>query len=256
MAKAPEGICHLCGEYGPLSFEHVPPKSAFNDRPVLVSSIDNVWDVDFGDADAKLQGKIQQRGAGAYTLCGWCNSFTGRTYAPGFTAWCQQGMEIMYRASGRPMLIYMNYVLPLSVLKQICTMFFSVNTPRFREAHPWLEYFVLNRDSQALPEEYRVYAYFKGPGYPRSSGVAAWMRMDSGQTLALPEITFPPYGYVLCFDYVEPHPDLYDITFFRRFHYREFAVVNLRLSVLPTHLPMPGDYRSREQIGTGSGLSF
>lgn len=82
---------------------------------------------------------------------------TGSKYAPGFAAWCHQGMEIMYRASGRPTLIYMNYVLPLSVLKQICTMFFSVNGPQFREKNPWLEYFVLNRDSQALPEHYQVY---------------------------------------------------------------------------------------------------
>jgi hypothetical protein len=41
-------------------------------------------------------------------------------------------MEIMYRASGRPTLIYLNYVLPLSVLKQFCTMFVSVNGPLFR----------------------------------------------------------------------------------------------------------------------------
>jgi hypothetical protein len=37
---------------------------------------------------------------------------------------------------------------------------------------------------------------------------------------------------------------------------REFAVVNLRLPVLQTHLPLPGDYRSKEQIERGSALSF
>jgi hypothetical protein len=254
LAKAEEGNCHLCGNYGPLSFEHVPPESAFNDRPVLLGAIDDVWDTEFDDS--KLRGKIQQRGAGAFTLCRSCNSFTGYTWAPGFASWCHQGMEIMYRASGRPTLIYMNYVLPLHVLKQICTMFFSVNGPRFRERHPWLENFVLNRESQALPEEYRVYAYFMGAGHLRYSGVASWLQMDTGQQLVLSEITFPPYGYVLCFDHVKPHPDLYDITFFRRFHYREFAVVNLRLPVLQTHLPLPGDYRSKEQIERGSALSF
>jgi hypothetical protein len=254
LAKAPEGNCHLCGKYGPLSFEHLPPRSAFNDQPVLLGSIDSVWDA--GMDETKVKGKIQQRGAGAYTLCGWCNSFTGRNYAPAFTAWCRQGMEIMYRASGRPSLIYMNYLMPLSVLKQICTMFFSVNGPRFREKQPWLEHFVLDRESQALPDKYRIYAYFKGAGPLRSSGVAGWLRADSGQMLALSEISFPPYGYVLCFDDVRPHPDLYDITFFRRFRYGQFGVVNLRLPVLPTHLPLPGDYRSKEEIDSGSALSF
>jgi hypothetical protein len=61
LAKAEEGICHLCGKDGPLSFEHVPPESAFNDRPVLLGAIDDVWDTEFDDS--KLRGKIQQRGA-------------------------------------------------------------------------------------------------------------------------------------------------------------------------------------------------
>ncbi len=154
----------------------------------------------------------------------------------------------MHRASGRPSLIYMNYVFPLSVLKQICTMFFSVNNPRFREKNAGMEYFVLKRDTQALPEHYRVYAYFMGPGQPRASGVAGWLQMDAGRTHILSEITFPPYGYVLSFREAKPHPDLYDITFFRNYHYGEFAVVNLRLAVLPTHLPLPGDYRSQAEI--------
>jgi hypothetical protein len=28
-------ICHICGTYGKLSFEHVPPRAAFNDRRIL-----------------------------------------------------------------------------------------------------------------------------------------------------------------------------------------------------------------------------
>lgn len=35
MAKMPDGVCNICGNYGKLSFEHVPPKGAFNDRPVI-----------------------------------------------------------------------------------------------------------------------------------------------------------------------------------------------------------------------------
>ena len=32
---AQSGICHICGSDGPLSFEHVPPKLAFNEKPIL-----------------------------------------------------------------------------------------------------------------------------------------------------------------------------------------------------------------------------
>ena len=30
------GKCNLCGEVQQLSFEHVPPKSAFNNTPVFI----------------------------------------------------------------------------------------------------------------------------------------------------------------------------------------------------------------------------
>lgn len=30
-----EGICRICGEHKRLTFEHVPPQSAFNSNPVF-----------------------------------------------------------------------------------------------------------------------------------------------------------------------------------------------------------------------------
>ena len=33
-----EGICAPCGEFKKLSFEHVPPKSAFNNKPLFVQT--------------------------------------------------------------------------------------------------------------------------------------------------------------------------------------------------------------------------
>jgi len=38
--KSPDGVCHICGERGALSFEHIPPKAAFNNRPVVVLPFD------------------------------------------------------------------------------------------------------------------------------------------------------------------------------------------------------------------------
>lgn len=70
--------------------------------------MEKLLEADFDESRAG--GRIQQRGAGAYTLCGRCNNFTGRAYARHFAAWCHQGMEIMVQASGRPTLVYMDYV--------------------------------------------------------------------------------------------------------------------------------------------------
>jgi hypothetical protein len=44
------GKCHICGNTGQLSFEHVPPESAFNDKPIIMKPFEGG------------KGKIQQRG--------------------------------------------------------------------------------------------------------------------------------------------------------------------------------------------------
>jgi hypothetical protein len=39
-----------------------------------------------------------------------------------------------------------------------------------------------------------------------------------------------------------------DTTAFATFRYDEFAILDLRLPVLETLTPIPGDYRSREEL--------
>ena len=58
------GVCRLCGEYTKLSFEHVPPKAAFNDRPVVNANIKMLIkkEADLDD----VSGKMNQRGAGGF----------------------------------------------------------------------------------------------------------------------------------------------------------------------------------------------
>jgi len=120
MARKNEGKCHICGNVGPLSFEHVPPRRAFNERPVIKAQFEDI--VGLGP-DEPIRGKIQQRGMGEYTLCPTCNNNTGSWYGKNFVDWCYQGFEILLRSKGKPSLIYLNYLFPLRILKQI--RFFS-----------------------------------------------------------------------------------------------------------------------------------
>ena len=45
-----------------------------------------------------------------------------------------------------------------------------------------------------------------------------------------------------------PDNRLCEITFFSKFSYNEFKIINLDLKVLPTHLAYPGDYRTIKEI--------
>src|SRR5215470_5196886 len=114
-----------------MSFEHVPPKSAFNDSPILRSDFDKVVASENLD---DLRGVIQQRGSGAFTLCQKCNNDTGRWYGAAYAKWAEQAMRFIISARGRPSLEYPFSISPLRVLKQVVCMFFSVNSVTFHKA--------------------------------------------------------------------------------------------------------------------------
>jgi hypothetical protein len=240
------GRCQLCGQLGQLSFEHVPPRAAFNDRKVTVWSGDQLVNLGPGELPPG-QGHHQQRGAGNFTLCVRCNNDTGAWYVPQFVRWCYQGMDVLQRTSGRPSLIYLYRIQPLAVLKQVVTMFASLD-PGLMANQSDLRRFVLNRRARPLPPRVRCYAYFSFEGVSRSVGVAAHVQLDRGNTTLLSEMNFPPFGYVLTIDSLPPDPRLADISHFDQYLPDELAIKELRMTALPTHLPYPGDYRTRSEI--------
>ena len=230
---------------GPLSFEHIPPRKAFNERPVVRARFEEL--VGLGP-DEPIRGQTQQRGMGEYTLCPKCNNNTGSWYGKNFVDWCYQGFEILLRSKGNPSLLYLNYLFPLRILKQIITMFFSVNGAEFCDANPELVKFVLNRDKKYLSPKYRFFVYYNTSSRLRCSGVSARIDINTQNICVFSEMNYFPYGYVMTFDSPPPDQRLFDITHFSMCSYNEFKVTTLKLSVLPTHLWFPGDYRPKEQI--------
>lgn len=236
------GTCHICGNVGELSFEHVPPEKAFNNKPIKMGRF----------IDAKL--KIQQRGMGAYTLCEPCNNNTGSWYGTDFIDFCRKGMSILKRSNGNPTLIYIFPLYPLRIIKQIITMMFSANSSSFANEHSELVDFVLNKERKGLSSNYRFWIYYfvKG-GIPRMFGTSVLGQISTQATYLFSEITYPPYGYVMTLPNLEgenepPDTRLIEITDFVNYGYYEFDNREIKATPLPTYLQFPGDYRSSDAI--------
>lgn len=246
--KGQEGFCHLCGRFGPLSYEHVPPRSAFNDRSVIESP----WLDDLQRERGKRpkNSRVNQRGVGAYTLCRECNSLTGKWYGPHFARWVRHGADLLETSRCDISLTYLHYLLPLSVLKQIITMNFSINHHKWREEYPELEHFVRNRNRTYLDPKHRFFLYFNYDGGLRRIGGDETSRVfaRNSQILKVSEISHPPFGYVHTTDGSHPDRRLFEITHFKNYRYDEFSILPLRLQCLPTHLGITLDYRSYEEI--------
>lgn len=243
-----KGRCHLCGNYGTLSYEHIPPRKAFNEKPVIRVLLNEALTLGPG---VQAKGKIQQRGAGDFTLCPKCNNATGAWYGKDLIDWCYQGIEILDKAKGNPTLIYLYKLKPLNILKQIISMFFSINGPGIGDSHPELIKFVLNKKEKNLNPSFRFFCYFNIEGIFRSAEISAMIDANTQEITLLSEINFPPYGYVMTIDAKPPDKRLAEITHFSKYSYNELSTHYIKLPVLPTHLFYSGDYRSKEEIIDG-----
>ena len=249
MAKTVDGICHICGCYKKLSFEHVPPEAAFNDRRILHTAFEKVLESENLD---ELPGRVRQRGAGAYTLCGQCNSDTGSWYAGAYAKWAHQAMSFIIGARGRPSLAYPFTLFPLRALKQVVCMFFSVNGPLFQRQQPDLVRFVLNRESQEFPAHIRIFAFYTFSDRARTSSIAGLLRGFGGansRSYVFSEITFPPFGFVMTVgDLPPPEATFCNISGFSGFKYTDWRTgISMKLPLMPIYTLFPGDYRTREQ---------
>ena len=243
MPRERIGKCHICGRVGPLTFEHIPPRKAFNEKLVIKAKFKELVGI---GPNEPIRGTKQQKGMGEYTLCPVCNNNTGSWYAKDFVDWCYQGYDILFRSKGNPSLIYLNNLYPLRILKQIITMFFSINSPKFCDAHPELVKFVLNRDKKYLSQQYGFFVYYSISSRLKYSGVSA--SINTKNICVFSEMNYFPLGYVTTFDSPPPDSRLVDITHFSTYSYNEFKIMEIKLPVLPTNSKFPGDYRTKEQI--------
>lgn len=241
-----DGVCHLCGMYGPLTYEHVPPSSAYNDCRILEADINRMLGGNLVQELENPHGTYNQRGAGNYTLCSQCNNSTGSWYGHAYVDFVKRTYHI-------PMLVrHSNEITiniecePLKVLKQILVMFCSACGPGFAAKNPDLVRYLLNANSRSYPPSLSIsLALFdrRNSRASRRSGITGRLDIDGGKNI-FSEISFPPFNIVMCIDSEEPDKRLFNITSFKNYSYGERVAVTLRLYNLSVNSYFPGDYRA------------
>lgn len=234
------GKCLLCGKLRDLTYEHIPPKSAFNQKGIKVQLSEHLLDI-----ESPLFGKHKKapKGFGGYTLCSSCNNSTGEWYAKDFSDFAQQGMKIIKEAKPQYWIEGNYKVKPLNVLKQMLTMFMSADKGGYLQSQRDLVDFILNKKSQDLPDRFNVYLYSNISPYYRMLG---WCFVQdfkiSTVTNRWSEINFKPFGYFLTENSPSAHIDQVNISHFKGFAYDEEAEIVLKLPYLRVSSPNIGIY--------------
>ncbi len=244
------GECCICGCVGKLTFEHVPPEAAFNDRRVFQAKIEELLGGKWTPGTPITRGKYVQRGAGRHSLCAKCNNNTGAWYGTAYIDFARQAMILLHRSNGKLSLAYPYGIFPLRVMKQIVVMFFSACGPGLRKAHPDLVKFVLDRERRLLPKDIHIWAYLNDPvesTSTRQSGITGLMSLG-GDLHVFSEIAFPPFGLIMSFKAEPVHKGLCDITHFGHSSINTWDVVFLKLPVFPVVSFFPGDFRTVDEL--------
>lgn len=240
--KMQNGICRICKRRTELSFEHIPPKVAFNKYTKFRSIPFLEYIQNSHKKDYKPTAKLQQGGLGEYCLCRTCNSFLGTNYVPEYFKMTQVGMTVFKNKTFEKAKFTTIDISPLRFLKQVIAMFICINDSDFTDKEPELLKFIKDAKEKNLPSKFRVFMYLNNVGKFRNL-----TKMSTNTHGYVNELTFPPFGFVLSMEpnYLFP---LTEITHFKNLDESYKDEVHFELLNLPTHLPFPVDYRTQEEI--------
>lgn len=251
MGHKHKGICRVCGFYKELTYEHIPPKKAFNTEQVAFQTLQDIVQ---GHNHTKFR-----QGMGLYTLCEKCNNDTGGRYGEAFAEWTRQGFNYLDKLEGERTPIQLPFwIKPLNVIKQVTTMALATFGEEPALRHSELRQFVLNKERKYLPPNTKFYVYFNRTGKPRLASGAVVMNIKTNRgAVVQSEVTLPPFGYAVCGKMKNSLPmadywAICDITWFSQFDYNIWTCVYLKIPHLETHYPFPMDYRTREEIESKS----
>ena len=249
MAKNNYGTCSLCRKYGRLSYEHIPPKSSFNSRPVhavtgetLLSSGNRLpWDF------SGMRYENLQQGIGRYSLCSKCNNDTGAWYGNEYTN-LASAVHSAILSNVNSFVIEEFY--PLRFAKQVLSMFCSINSDCPDNTIGPLREIVLDKQKTGLDrKKYKLCMYFTKSALSKQAGISVVGNIQTGIFTTLSEITGYPLGFALYFDPVEGmHYNGFDITGFTDFQYDQKGRATFPLYLLEMNSWLPADYRSQDEI--------
>jgi hypothetical protein len=195
------GICHVCGKLGPLSFEHIPPRSTGNDHAVQIYSGEEVVKNSLTGSDdvRHLKWKSSQKGMGFYSLCESCNNYLGQNYVEEFNGIYGSVGNYVSTSEFKPEDLFVHFetdrLMPLAFCKQIISNFCSTTaTGSMLDCKNYL----LDRENVLFPERYRLHM-FVVPDRGSKRVFTGWqiLFLDDGSHYSVACLCVPPFAFKL-----------------------------------------------------------
>ncbi len=211
MSKIHNGICHICGKKGELTFEHIPPKKALNWARAKTY---NGYEALKKSQGAPAKYCNSQQGMGKPTLCQSCNNNTGAWYAQAYCDFAMDVFKSLYKIKplvhGDIVKFRFNNCPALQVVKQVVAMFCSLLS--YQDVHRLgFDKLLLERDCNTIDKnkfDLRMYLTSIKNGQVMC-GPTALRYNKNGiiQTQLVSDLSVYPFGFILN---LTPHIPVYD----------------------------------------------
>ena len=253
------GKCALCGLECELTFEHIPPRGAFNSSPARPVSGTELFKEEVLNNETRMPWDTsgmhydnQQQGMGRYSLCKTCNNNTGGWYGDSYVVFAKTvHTAMMNRTPNDPNGIGFREFYPLRFIKQVLSMFCSTMRPDDPQMEE-IRKFVLNKEATGLnKKKYKLCLYFTESTVMKHSGLTVVLRGDLQhlESMAMAEITAYPLGFILYFNPTDTWEYKgTDITECADFAYDEKADVVFPWTIKEMNDIYPETFRSRDEI--------
>lgn len=243
------GKCALCGKERELTFEHIPPRAAFNKK--RVKAVNGMHFMTRDGLPWEIEGlpySNLQKGMGWYTLCRECNNNTGAWYAVEYVTFAMVAATALQRRKAQEINGFeCRKFHPLRFIKQVLSMFCSLNIND--SALDDIRELVVNKTQKGIDKsKIKVCMYFTESNLGKFAGRTVLANLNTGITV-LSEIAVAPLGFVLYYEPSETGTFFgMDITNFCNYGYDDCVPVKFPLLVYEVNSWLPGDTRTKEEI--------
>lgn len=250
-----EGYCKICNKYGKLTFEHIPPKCALNDKEARIYTGDSFVELmcnknKYPWETEGIKYKLLQKGLGDYTLCSNCNNITGELYGEEYKKWFYTVLKLINDNKEQHMIaktvtIRLMNVYPGRFIRQILSIICSTYHG-FSSKFPYIKDLILNKDYIYNDKlGFRIYMYLlKNPynGYTGMTGIL----LSDGRIKMINEIDLYPFGFYLSLS--DTRENETEITNFINCNYDDCCEVEFTLNLHEKNNLIPTDFRTKEEI--------
>ncbi|MGY3711482.1 hypothetical protein ACWOAS_11605 [Lactococcus lactis subsp. lactis] len=211
--------CRLCGKEEKLTFEHVPPKVAFNDQMKKTVRAKDSIDIIVGSKTFDEIDGYSRKGQTFKTLCKSCNNFLGAEYVPEYSSLANNLMA-SYKREGELPKVGTGYYIeipikPLNFLKQVLSMFCSIVSEEANEEFDFKEFILDKKQKGEFSKKYKVGMYGFVGKTAFMGGPSVSVDMESGKIHQVVNIEHIPFGFMLVdkeFEFSDGIADLQELA--------------------------------------------